>query len=145
MVAVLWFLVVVATVVTPFAVGARNELLVQTNRRAQLQLTLIADVLAQELADRGFHGTLWREVGTGTDADLMRWCSARSFSIGHRSQPTSGLIDLNAADDDLLSAGFATLGFTDAEARDAAATVKSFRTYIHTRTLHPVLPAHQRD
>lgn len=130
LVAALFFLVIVAAVITPFAVGAKTELLLQANRRQQLQLDLLADVIAEQHARRLFadggatslHGSVDKHGG-------YRWCATRAFQFGYRVQAQSGLVDLNAAEPGLIAAGLRSLGLTPEAATNATRDITRFRSY----------------
>lgn len=127
LVVVLWFLVLLAAFVGPFALAARIDVLITSNQREQEKLDFLADGLATLLADR---------LATNPQsADLLPLnsqpidCSTEDIAIIFTVQDQAGLIDLNAADTPTIAAGLQFLGVGQAIAADLSAAIVDYRSY----------------
>lgn len=121
LVAVLWFLVLVAAVAAPFAIAARTDFLIASNRLQAMRLDMLAGSVSTLLSLR----LVGRNDAAAPLADMPRDSSPVSCVVGDhafviRVQDQSGLIDLNAAESALLAVGLDTLGIAQA-ARDTLA------------------------
>jgi general secretion pathway protein K len=130
LIAVLWFLVLAAAVVAPFAVAARTELLISSNTRQQERLDMLADglstLLSLKLAEPNGNAVLLAQVPSNS---TPVFCTVGDYTLGVRLQDQSGLIDLNAADNALLAIGARSLGIAPREADAVAAAIVDFRSY----------------
>ncbi|WP_322414107.1 hypothetical protein [Mesorhizobium huakuii] len=111
LVAVLVFLLIVSAITSTFALTAWTRLKIASNETESQRLGLLAEGLTNVLAAR--------LSGDGADLDLPLnfepvSCTVGDLAVVTRLQGHSGLIDLNAADHNLLAQGFASLG-TDPE------------------------------
>ncbi|MGX5805655.1 hypothetical protein ACWGS9_31200 [Bradyrhizobium sp. Arg314] len=125
LVAVLGFMLVLSTIVLPFALTARTRLMIASNEVEQQRMTLVADGLVNVVSAELF-------AGTETDGLSMNG-EAAQCRVGHMTfelkvQDHAGLIDLNGGDPGLLSRGFASLNFDRQSAEALARSVISFRT-----------------
>ncbi|WP_287152173.1 general secretion pathway protein GspK [Mesorhizobium sp.] len=117
-------MLIVSAIVVPFAVTAKTRLMIANNEVEQERLSLLAEglvnVMSSELTD-----------GSRTERLLLDWtptgCRSGEFVFDVRIQNHSGLIDLNAADTQLLSLGFASLGFDRQIAEALAKAATQFR------------------
>lgn len=133
------FLLVVSAVVAPFSMAAWSRSRVAANQVQKARHDLLAEGLANVLAARA--------ARTGSSEALFRRrepiaCSAGAWNIRARLQAHSGLIDLNAADRQLLEVGFVSLGLEKRSAEELAIAVEYFRsgasafTAAATQTVH---------
>lgn len=122
--AVLAFLLVVSAVIAPFATTARTRLMIASNQAENQRLSLLAEGLTNVLATE-----LTGEIPAALKiySELMQ-CSIPPYNFDITIQDHTGLIDLNAANDETLSVGFRSLGFDEAEAAQLATSVVAFRT-----------------
>ncbi|PWW01508.1 hypothetical protein DFR52_102170 [Hoeflea marina] len=127
LVAVLFFLIVLAAVLTPFTIAARTYQLVVRN-------TLAASASTAALSSILQTGALVFTLG---EANGLRWpdptlvCEIRlgpDSRVILRYVNHAGLIDLNAAPPELLAFGFRALGLDPDAADGVAAAVVAFRT-----------------
>lgn len=121
---VIVLLTVVATVVAGFALAARNRLDLAADLLARERLGLLADglvtVVAQTLAGAGTAHDIPVDGATVT-------CAAGDLSIFVQVQHQHGLVDLNAAGEDLLELALRSLDLGAAAAGEAAATILAYR------------------
>ncbi|RWF61191.1 MAG: general secretion pathway protein GspK, partial [Mesorhizobium sp.] len=108
LVAVLIFMLIVSAIVVPFAVTAKTRLMIANNEVEQERLSLLAEGLANVVSSELADGSATEELPL--DSTRMG-CRSGEFTFDVRIQDHGGLIDLNAADAQLLSLGFASLGF----------------------------------
>jgi len=125
LVAVLVFLLVVSTITAGFALAAWTRRTVATNELQTQKLSLLAEGLTNVLAAR--------LSGEGSGSQLPGnfepvACKASGLTIVTRLQGHAGLIDLNAADHDLMALGFASLGLDAETSRDLSIAVEYFRS-----------------
>ncbi|RUU14324.1 hypothetical protein EOD23_01395 [Mesorhizobium sp. USDA-HM6] len=125
LVAVLVFLLVVSAITSTFALAAWTQRTVAVNELQVQKLSLLAEGLTNVLAAR--------LSGEGTDTKLPLnfepvACTASGLAIVTRLQGHAGLIDLNAADHNLLALGFASLGLDADTSRDLSIAVEYFRS-----------------
>ncbi|BCG80469.1 general secretion pathway protein GspK [Mesorhizobium sp. 113-3-3] len=107
LVAVLVFLLIVSAITSTFALTAWTRLKMAANETESQRLGLLAEGLTNVLAAR--------LSGDGADLRLPLnfepvSCTVGDLAVVTRVQGHSGLIDLNAADHNLLAQGFASLG-----------------------------------
>jgi general secretion pathway protein K len=139
LVAVLWFLVLVSAVVASFALAARADFLISSNARQKLRLDMMADNVATTLSLRlsaAGYGALKDDIRL--DSTLYS-CSSERYAANLRIQDQAGLIDLNAADEKLLTVGLRALGLT---ASDNTAIAKEI---INSRSYQPLVQPGQPD
>ncbi|MER9298044.1 general secretion pathway protein GspK [Mesorhizobium sp. M0621] len=124
LVAVLVFMLIVSAIVVPFAVTAKTRLMIANNEVEQERLSLLAEGLGNLVASELTGGS-----GTKTFAldSTPAACRSGAFSFDVRVQDHGGLIDLNAADDNLLALGFASLGFEQQASQALAEAALRFR------------------
>ncbi|MER8583588.1 general secretion pathway protein GspK [Mesorhizobium sp. M1423] len=117
-------MLIVSAIVVPFAVTAKTRLMIANNGVEQERLSLLAEglanVVSSELADDPGAGKLKLDA-TPTA------CQSGEFTFDVRIQHHGGLIDLNAADDRLLSLGFVSLGFDQRTSEELAKAAIEFR------------------
>ena len=127
LVMVLLFLLTVTALITPMVLAARTEFLIAANRYRHDRMEMVAEglvaVLARQLAAPPIEG---RSPGLTIRSAPMR-CRAGGLEIEARVQDQRGLVDLNAAEPDLLEAGFVALGFERSPAARLAQAVVAFR------------------
>jgi len=128
LVAVLWFLVLVAAVAAPFAVAARTDYLIASNRLHKMRLDTLAEavstLLSLRLMDQGNASALLADIPQ--DSSPVS-CSVGNYEFGIRLQDQSGLVDLNAADSALLAIGLRAIGVADATGDAVAEAIVSYR------------------
>lgn len=128
--AVLWFMLVVTAVLTPFVVIAQTNRWVAANRESQTRLDLMADglvtLLSLRLADPQTSAAL--QQSARADSNLIA-CSHGAYEVGIRLQEQRGLIDLNAAGEELLGAGLRSLGVGSGEVEPVAHAIMRFRSF----------------
>lgn len=129
LVAVLWFLLLVAAVAAPFAVAARTDFLIASNTRQQTRLDTMADGLSTLLAIKfmGSEGEALLAVLPPNSTPAS--CAAGKYLIGMRLQDQKGLVDLNAADEAPLALGLQSIGIAQGAADAAAKLIISYRSY----------------
>lgn len=130
LVAVLWFLVLVAAVAAPFAIAARTDFLIASNRLQAMRLDTLAEAVSTLLSLR----LMERNAAAMPLADVPRDSSLASCSVGDhlfaiRVQDQSGLIDLNAADSALLAVGLGILGIPQATGDAVAEAIVDYRNF----------------
>lgn len=122
LVIVLSFLLIAATVTTPFLISARLDALVSRNNgqttRDKILLTGLTKVAALRYFERTQTSLRARHISCALDPATI------TFSI----QDHSGLIDLNAASPEVLSVGFASLGLAPGIAATLANHVVEYRS-----------------
>ncbi|TGP85417.1 MULTISPECIES: general secretion pathway protein GspK [unclassified Mesorhizobium] len=126
LVAVLVFMLIVSAIVAPFALTARSRLMIAANETEQQRLAMAADGLVNVVAGELFDGT----SKLPQNAQPTR-CHAGHFSFELSVQDHRGLIDLNAADDELLAEGLASFGFDPLMAGEIAKAIVTFRSPPH--------------
>lgn len=129
LVAVLWFLLLVAAVVAPFAVAARTDFWIASNTREQTRLNTLADGLSTLLALKvvGNEGAaLLAELPPNSTPAS---CTAGRYTIAMQLQDQTGLVDLNAADEAILAIGLRSIGVARDAAGAAAETIVRYRSY----------------
>ena len=96
LVAVLVFMLIVSTIVVPFAVTARTRLMIANNELEQERLSLLAEGLGNVVASEltGEQATPKLPLDSTPAA-----CRSGKYSFVLRVQDHGGLIDLNGADD----------------------------------------------
>lgn len=129
LVAVLWFLLLVAAVVAPFAVAARTDFLIASNTRDQTRLDALADGLSTLLALKATG-----EEGASLLAELPpnstpATCTAGRYTVVMQLQDQTGLVDLNAADEATLAIGLRSIGVAQGVADAAAEMIVRYRSY----------------
>ena len=127
LVLVLLFLLLVASVVTPFVVATQTDASISRYNRNRQQLVAVADGLLITLAARLTGG--WREtIGVPLNGSQMT-CSAGDLNVAAAAQVQTGLVDLNAAQPELLEQGFRVAGLDAIDAKRASDAVRDFRSY----------------
>ncbi len=128
LVAVIVLLMIVTTVVAGFALAARSGLDLAADRLAADRLGLLADglvmVVAHDLARAQSEDTRPTLDLDGTPAA----CAANGLSITVRVQDQRGLVDLNAAEEDLLVLALRSLGVSAPTAAESAKVILAYRT-----------------
>jgi general secretion pathway protein K len=128
LVMVLLFLLAVTAIIAPLVLGARTEFLVSSNRLQQDRLESIADglvvVLSRELAASPLEP---RNEAIKVNSTPLRCQNAR-YLIEARVQDQAGLIGINNASVELLTAGFAALQFPASTSGDMAEATVAYRT-----------------
>jgi general secretion pathway protein K len=124
LVAVLVFMLIVSAIVVPFAVTARTRLMIANNEVEQERLSLLAEGLGNVVASELTGGSGAKKFPLDFTPSA---CREGDFSFDVRIQDHDGLIDLNAADDQLLALGFASLGFERQTAQALAKAAIRFR------------------
>jgi general secretion pathway protein K len=128
LVMVLLFLLAITAIVAPLVLGARTEFLVSSNKLQQDRLEAIADgllaVMARQLAASPLEP---RNEALRFDSTPLRCQNAR-YLIEARIQDQAGLVGINNAPVELLTAGFAALEFPASTASDIAEATVAFRT-----------------
>lgn len=128
LVMVLLFLLAITAVIAPLVLGARTEFLVSSNRLQQDRLESIADgiviVLARQLGAPPLEP---RNEEIKVNSAPLRCGNAR-YLIEARVQDQAGLIGINKASVELLTAGFTALEFPASTASDMAEAAVAFRT-----------------
>lgn len=129
LVAVLWFLLLVAAVVAPFAVAARTDFLIASNIREQNRLDMLADGLSTLVALR-----VLGDDGAALLAELPLnstpvSCAAGRYLIAMELQDQTGLIDLNVADEATLAIGLQSIGIARGSADAVAETIVRYRSH----------------
>lgn len=125
LVAVLVFLLVVSAIISSFALTAWARRAVAANELQVQKLGLLAEGLTNVLAAR--------ISGESADAELPLnfeplTCVADGLTIVTRLQGHAGLIDLNAADHNLLVLGFTSLGLDTQTSGNLSIAVEYFRS-----------------
>jgi len=124
LVAVLVFMLIVSAIVVPFAVTAKTRLMIANNEVEQERLSLLAEGLGNVVASELVGGSGAKTFPLDSTPAA---CREGDFSFDVRVQDHDGLIDLNAADDQLLALGFASLGFERERAQALAKAAIRFR------------------
>ncbi|TPM32789.1 general secretion pathway protein GspK [Mesorhizobium sp. B2-3-4] len=124
LVAVLVFMLIVSAVVVPFALTARTRLMIAGNEMEHERLSMVADGLVNVVASELFDDQAATKLPQ--NAEPAR-CHSGQFSYELTIQDHSGLIDLNAASDQLLTQGVASLGFAPQTAGEIAKAIVTFR------------------
>jgi general secretion pathway protein K len=127
LVAVLLFLLLVAAIVTPFAVAARTNLLVVANRGQQDRLNELADAVLTMVAIRQFSAAGGTQVFPLNSTPVA--CDVSGYSVTAELQDQIGLIDLNAADSTTLATGIESLGMPLEQATAIADAIVDYRSY----------------
>jgi len=128
LVMVLLFLLAVTAIVAPLVLGARTEFLVSSNKLQQDRLESVADGLVVVLARQlGASPTEPRNEAIKVNSTPLRCQNAR-YVIEARVQDQAGLIGINNAPAELLTAGFSALQFPAGTSRDLAEATVAFRT-----------------
>jgi len=128
LVMVLLFLLAITAVIAPLVLGARTEFLVSSNRLQQDRLESIADGIVIMLARQlGAPPIEPRNEAIKVNSAPLR-CSNARYLIEARVQDQSGLIGINNASVELLTAGFTALEFPASTASDMAEAAVAFRT-----------------
>ncbi|WP_217568736.1 general secretion pathway protein GspK [Mesorhizobium sp. GbtcB19] len=125
LVAVLVFMLIVSAIVAPFALTARSRLMIAANDTEQQRLVMVADGLVNVVAGELFDGSATSKLPQ--NARPAR-CHAGHFSFELSVQDHRGLIDLNAASDELLAQGVASFGFDPQMAGEIAKAIVTFRS-----------------
>ncbi|TGR84234.1 general secretion pathway protein GspK [Mesorhizobium sp. M2D.F.Ca.ET.223.01.1.1] len=125
LVAVLVFMLIVSAIVVPFAMTARSQLMIASNETEQQRLAMVADGLVNVVASELFDGSATSKLPQ--NAQPAR-CHAGHFSFELSVQDHRGLIDLNAANDQLLAQGLASFGFDPRMAGEIAKAIVTFRS-----------------
>ncbi|SFH20312.1 general secretion pathway protein K [Palleronia marisminoris] len=126
--AVVGFLLVVTTLVSGFTLAARSSLDLASDRFAEERLDLLADGLVTVT------GRTLARVGQGETVPAFALdaspaaCRAGDLSILVRVQDQHGLVDLNAAEAELLDVALRSLGLSAAVARKHADAILAYRT-----------------
>ncbi|MER8522702.1 general secretion pathway protein GspK [Mesorhizobium sp. M1076] len=128
LVAVLVFMLIVSAIVVPFAVTAKTRLMIANNEVEQERLSLLAEGLANVVSSELADGFATEKLPPDSTPAA---CRSGEFTFDVRIQDHSGLIDLNAADADLLSLGFASLGFNQQTSEELAEAAIQFRGSIN--------------
>lgn len=126
LVAVLGFLLIAASIITPFAVTARTDHLIAASLRHRTQLDSWSEAIATTLSLYLAAGT--EEVRLPTNSSPVS-CTIGDFEVGITYRDQAGLVDLNAASKDLMALGFLTLGFDERLSAALAEAVVLYRTY----------------
>ncbi|PBB88379.1 hypothetical protein CK216_01185 [Mesorhizobium sp. WSM3876] len=124
LVAVLVFLLVVSAITSTFALAAWTRRTVAANELQVQRFSLLAEGLTNVLAAR---------LGEGAETKLPLnfepvACRTNDLAIVTRLQGHAGLIDLNAADRNLLTLGFASLALNAQTSGDLSIAVEYFRS-----------------
>lgn len=144
LVAVLGFMLLVSAIVVPFALMAREKLMIASNEIEQQRLAMMADGLVNVISAELFADPEISRLSTNGESSR---CRAGRMNFEVRVQDHAGLIDLNAGDTDLLSRGFVSLGFDRQRAEALASSVISFRTpqSAFAATAEPLSPLGPRE
>ena len=125
---VLLFLLAVTAIIAPLVLGARTDFLVASNRLQQERLESIADglvtVIARELASPPLEP---RNEEIKVRSEPLR-CRDTRYLIEARIQDQRGLIGINNAPVELLTAGFRALDFPTGDVTELAEAVIAYRT-----------------
>ncbi|MDX8525888.1 hypothetical protein RFM68_15350 [Mesorhizobium sp. MSK_1335] len=124
LVAVLVFMLIVSAIVVPFALTARSRLMIASNESEHQRLSMVADGLVNVVAGELFEGAATARLPQNAEPAL---CHSGHFSFDLRVQDHRGLIDLNAANDQLLAQGLASFGFDPQTAGQIANAIVAFR------------------
>ncbi|MER8615169.1 hypothetical protein [Mesorhizobium sp. M1136] len=124
LVAVLVFMLIVSAIVVPFAVTAKTRLMIANNEVEQERLSLLAEGLANVISSELANGSGTEKLPLDSTPAS---CRSGEFTFDVRIQDHGGLIDLNAADDRLLSLGFVSLGFDQRTSEELAKAAIEFR------------------
>lgn len=127
LVVVLWFLVLMAAFVGPFALAARTSAMITANQHEKEKLNLLADGLTTLLADSLAANS--ELAGTLPLNSQPINCSTERIEISLIVQDQSGLIDLNAADDATITTGLRSFGVGEDLVQDLSAAVMIYRSY----------------
>ena len=128
LVMVLLFLLAVTAIIAPLVLGARTEFLVSSNRLQQDRLESIAEGLVVVLARQlGAPPVEPRNKEIKVNSAPLR-CRNQLYLIEARVQDQAGLIGINNASAELLTAGFSALEFSGGTASDLAEAAMAFRT-----------------
>lgn len=107
LVAVLVFLLIVSAITSTFALTAWTRLKIASNETESQRFGLLAEGLTNVLAAR--LSSAGPDIGLPLNFEPVS-CVVGDLTVVMRLQGHSGLIDLNAADHNLLAQGFASLG-----------------------------------
>lgn len=125
---VLLFLLAVTAIIAPLVLGARTDFVVASNRLQQDRLEALANglmvVLARNLAAPPLET---RNEGIKVRSEPLR-CQTDRYRIEARIQDQRGLIGINNASPELLSAGFEALGFSTGDTQELVETLVAYRT-----------------
>ncbi|MER9683892.1 general secretion pathway protein GspK [Mesorhizobium sp. M0184] len=138
LVAVLVFMLIVSAIVVPFAVTAKTRLMIANNEVEQERLSLLAEGLANVVSSELADGFATEKLPPDSTPAA---CQSGEFAFDVRIQDHGGLIDLNAADADLLSLGFASLGFDQQSSEELAEAAIQFRGSINAFAAQAAEPA----
>jgi len=131
--AVLGFLVIVASVMTTFSIAAHNRLLSTKHDLNQVELTLALDSFDTALR------VAWNNARTGETVDVPNRlrCRFGLLELYSEMRPLAGLIDINAAGNDLLQLGLLALGIEASRTKDLSEAILAFRSRssINTATV----------
>lgn len=125
LVAILVFMLIIAAILTPFALNARTNLMIAHSTFVQERMNLLADGLTNVTSAALAEG-LWTD-DLPTDLEPVG-CRVHDLTIEVRVQDHNGLIDLNAADSQLLTIGFVAAGIDKRTAEEVASDVVRYRT-----------------
>ncbi|MER9843852.1 general secretion pathway protein GspK [Mesorhizobium australicum] len=128
LVAILVFMLIVSAVVVPFALTARTRLMIATNEVEQQRLSLVAEGLTNVVSTELFEDSVasLRTVKARLNGEPVE-CRSGQLTISLTIQDHNGLIDLNAANDQLLAQGIASFGFDDQTAASLAKAIIIYR------------------
>lgn len=128
---VLAFLLLIASITTPFLAAAKIEALVSRNSAFAVRDAIALRGVLEMAALRYFE--LYRDR---TDAPFSEvTCELNDVRLNFQFQDHSGLIDLNAASPEVLKLGFESLGLT------IAASLKLANSVVRYRSVDSFAPA----
>ncbi len=129
--AVLGFLVIVASVMTTFSIAAHNRVLSTKHDldRVELQLALESVETALKVS--------WRNALTdeSENAPNLLRCRFGALELYAKVRPLKGLIDLNAAGGDLLQLGLLAIGVDADQTKELSEAILAFRSRSENRSV----------
>lgn len=132
--AVLGFLLLLSAVLLPFASSARIRALTAGNRYDDVRFDDAAAAVNAIVATR-----LAANSGQASSLDtLQSRCKVGRALLDIRVQPHSGLIDLNVADDKLLTFGLTAAGLSENAAMELASVITQYRRLDADRSVDVV-------
>lgn len=130
--AVLGFLMLVAALLTPFAVSSRVRGLTAANTFETQRLSLAASAINSRLAA---HFT--ETAASSSDYPQPERCAIGQFDIAISVREQHALVDLNYASPPLLVAGLKALELGDTEATAASDEIRAFRSVASFSGISP--------
>lgn len=121
------FLLTVTAVIAPFVLAARTNLDLASDTLRKDRLDLLADGLVTVLARDLAAPPEGRGRVSPSPRSLPALCRTERLAIEVRVQDQRGLVDLNAAEEELLAAALRSLGMDPAEAASHARAMVAYR------------------